>query len=250
MFTKMNVVHILGLRPRRADPMHVSTAPVPRPRHKPYGGIQMEGPLARWYASITRGRRDYPITARHLAARLQPGASVLEVAPGPGYLALELARLGQFRLTGLDISRSFVRIATDNARRAGLDVDFRQGDVASMPFADNSFDLIVCQAAFKNFAQPVAALDEMFRVLRPGGTASIFDLRKDAPPEAIDREVASMHLPAPSALLTRWIFRFGLLRAAYSRESLDRVVAASRFRSGDITPDGIGFELHLTKPNA
>jgi len=63
-------------------------------RRKPYGGIQMEGPIARWYARTTRDRRDYPITARAIAAQLPDGGDVLEVAPGPGYLAIELARLG------------------------------------------------------------------------------------------------------------------------------------------------------------
>ena len=98
---------------------------------------------------------------------------MLEVAPGPGYLAIEIARLGRFHVTGLDISRSFVEIASENARQAAVSVDFRHGDAASMPFDAQSFDLIVCQASFKNFAQPGSALDEMHRVLRRGGTAVI-----------------------------------------------------------------------------
>jgi ubiquinone/menaquinone biosynthesis C-methylase UbiE len=224
----------------------MTAATVPR-RRKPYAGLQMEGPIARWYARITRSRRDYPNTARAIADQLPAGGAVLEVAPGPGYMAIELARLGAYRITGLDISRSFVRIASDNARRAGVTIDFRHGDVAKMPFPDASFDFVVCQAAFKNFPAPVAALDEMHRVLRSGGRASIFDLRKDAPREAIDAEVRSMHLSPPNALLTRWIFCFGLLRAAYTRETLEAVVAHSRFGRGEILTDGIGFELRLVK---
>ena len=61
---------------------------------------------------------------------------MLEVAPGPGYFAIEVARLQRFHVTGLDISRSFVQIASENARQEGLDVDFRHGDAASMPFED------------------------------------------------------------------------------------------------------------------
>src|SRR5690242_12450204 len=158
-------------------------------RHKPYAGIQMEGLVAAWYARITRDRPDFPQTAQHIAERLPAGSAILEVAPGPGYLAIELARRGDFHITGLDISRSFVRIASDNARRAGVSVDFRQGDVAQMPFADNWFDFVVSQAAFKNFPDPITALNEIERVLRPGGQASIYDLRKDAPREAIDAEI-------------------------------------------------------------
>ena len=92
-------------------------------RRKPYGGMQMEGALATWYAQITRDRRDHRKTAQAIAAQLPAGSAVLEVAPGPGYMAVELARLGGYRITGLDISHSFVRIATDNARRAGVSIE-------------------------------------------------------------------------------------------------------------------------------
>ena len=217
-------------------------------RRKPYGGIQMEGPIARWYARTTQDRPDYPITARAIAAQLPDGGDVLEVAPGPGYMAIQLARLGSsYHIAGLDISRSFVRIATENARRAGVEIHFQHGDVARMPFASSSFDFVVCQAAFKNFPDPVAALNEIHRVLRPSGRASIYDLRKDAPAAAIDEEIRGMRLSPLNALFTRWTFRFGLLREAYTRDRLDAVVAGSRFGTGEVRVDGIGFELRLVK---
>jgi ubiquinone/menaquinone biosynthesis C-methylase UbiE len=226
----------------------VNVSAASKSRRKPYLGVQMEGPIARWYAQITgRNTRRYRESARAIAAQLPAGSAVLEVAPGPGYMAVELARLGSYRITGLDISRSFVRIATDNARRAGVAIDFRHGDVATMPFPAESFDLVVCQAAFKNFPDPVAALDEIHRVLRSGGRASIFDLRKDAPPEAIDQEIQNMRLSPLNALFTKLAFRHGLLRAAYTRERLEAVVARSRFGRGEIVQEGIGFELRLVK---
>ena len=215
---------------------------------KPYFGVQMEGPIARWYARITgRDLRPYREAAAAVAARLAPGSAVLEVAPGPGYLAIELARLGAFRVSGLDISHSFVRMSRRNAQQAGVAVDFQQGDVAHMPYPAESFDAVVCRAAFKNFPDGVAALDEMHRVLKPGGQATILDLRKDAPLAAIDEEVRGMHLSPLNAWLTRWSFRTMLLREAYTLEKLEGVVARSRFGRGDIRLDGIGFELRLTK---
>ena len=59
-----------------------------------------------------------------------------------------------------------------------MNVDFRQGDAAHMPIADGRYDFIICTAAFKNFTDPVGALREMCRVLRPGGKALIIDLRR------------------------------------------------------------------------
>jgi ubiquinone/menaquinone biosynthesis C-methylase UbiE len=216
-------------------------------QRKPYGGLQMEGPIARWYARITRDRTDHRTDAQAIAAQLAPRSAVLEVAPGPGFTAIELARLGDYAITGLDISQSFVRIATDNATRAGVNIDFRRGDVTRMPFPDESFDFAVCKAAFKNFPDPVAALNQIHRVLRTGGRASIFDLRKDAPREAIDREIRGMHVSRLNAFLMRLVFRFGLLRAAYTRGALLSVVARSRFGHGELITDGIGFELRLVK---
>jgi len=216
--------------------------------HKPYKGLPMEGIIATWYARNTannvRGTRK---SASAIADRLKPGARVLEVAPGPGYLAIEIAKMGDYRVSGLDISHSFVRIAAGNARRAGVSVDFRHGDAAHMPFPDESFDFVVCRAAFKNFSDPVGALNEIHRVLVRGGQASIIDLRKDASLAAIDDEIAGMHLSALNAKLTRWTFRGFLLKNAYTREAIDAMVSQSWFAKGEISPDGIGFELRLAK---
>lgn len=220
-----------------------------RPTHaKAYKGIAMEGFIARWYARNTgTDLRGFRANADTVAAALRAGARVLEVAPGPGYLAIEIARRGDFRVSGLDVSHTFVRIARENARSAGVDVDFRQGNASAMPYADGSFEAIVCRSAFKNFTDPLGALDEMHRVLGPGGRAWIYDLRKDASHAEIAAEVKAMSLSRVNAWLTNWIFRTMLLRNAYSRDAIEDLAARSRFGRGELRADGIGFELLLTR---
>ena len=214
---------------------------------KAYKGLPMEGMIATWYARNTgRDMRRFTDTARLVAERVRPGGDVLEVAPGPGYLAIELAKRG-YAVTALDISRTFVRIARENAAKSGVTVDVRHGNSSAMPFPETSFDFAVCMAAFKNFTDPVGAINEMHRVLRPGGQASIFDLRKDASLQDIAAEVRGMQLNTVNALVTRFIFRHGLLRAAYTREQLERMAAQSRFGRGEIECSGIGLEVRLTK---
>ena len=218
---------------------------------KAYKGLPMEGPIAAWYAKNTgRDRRRFIAVAETVARRVAAGGRVLEVAPGPGFLAIELAKGGRHSVTGLDISESFVRIALENARKAGVAVDFRHGNASAMPFPDASFDFVVCTAAFKNFSDPIGALNEIHRVLTPGGEASIYDLRKDASLDEIAAEVRGMQLSAIDAFLTRFIFRFGLLRRAYTREAVEAFAALSRFRTCRFEPDGIGFELRLARPKA
>ena len=208
---------------------------------------QMEGRVARWYAQQRRSGNQigaYRTQAAELTDGLPSGADVLEVAPGPGYLAIEMARLGLVHVTGLDISRTFVDIARENARQAGVHVDFRQGDAASLPFDADSFDLIVCQAACKNFAQPVDALDEMQRVLRDGGVALIHDMRREASGADIDQEVGKMELSRLNALLTKTALTMLRLRA-YSRAEFERLAAQSAFRTCDIQSEGIGMVVRL-----
>ena len=211
---------------------------------------EMEGRVARWYARQRGTERQIAAwrkQAVQLTERLPTGARVLEVAPGPGYLAIEIARLGRFAVSGLDISRTFVEIASDNARRAGVPVDFRRGDVGQIPFEAGSFDLIVCQAAFKNFSEPVRALDEMHRVLRQGGSAVILDLNRHASRSQIAREVAAMQLSWLNAFTTKVVLGTMLRRRAYSPEQFESVVRQSAFRSCGIRPDGIGLEIVLRR---
>lgn len=216
---------------------------------KPYKGRNMEGFLATWYARQTeRDRDEHTAAARRIAAHLGAGSRVLEVAPGPGYLAIALAVFSGASVTGLDISRTFVRIATDNAREAGVRVDFEQGDAADLPFPDGRFDFVVCRAAFKNFSRPLVALNEMYRVLKPGGTALIIDLRKDFSGRAL-----SGYLKGRGwfdALVMRIIFNTMLKHRAYTRESMAGLVAQSEFGRGEIRLDPIGFEAWLHKGTA
>ena len=214
---------------------------------KPYKGPAMEGIVASWYSRITRGDRGYRALAREIAARVPPRARVLEVAPGPGYLAVELARRG-LRVSAVDISKSFVRMAGDNARAAGVDVDVRHGNASQLPYPDDSFDFVVCRAAFKNFGDPLGALDETYRVLAPGGRASIIDLRREASPEDVRAEVYSMDLGWLNTLWTIWTFRWFLLKKAYSQTALEQLLQQSRFGRGDVRRDGIAFDLRLEKP--
>jgi len=212
-----------------------------------YKGLPMEGMVATWYARNTaRDRSRFDDAAALVAERARPGARVLEVAPGPGYLAIELARRG-YAVSALDISKSFVRMVQDHAANAGVNVDVRHGDAAHMPFADASFDYVICMAAFKNFTDPVGAINEMHRVLAPCGVASILDLRKDATQHEIADEVRNMHLSPVNARVTEWTFRFMLLKLAYSRSRLEQMARESRFGCGEVLSRGIGCELRLSR---
>jgi ubiquinone/menaquinone biosynthesis C-methylase UbiE len=217
---------------------------MPRPR-KDSG---MEGMTAKWYAANTAEMmKEYVDLAHRIANRLPQGSAVLEVAPGPGYFCIELAKLGSYRITGLDLSHTFVKIASKKAVEAGVMVDFQQGSASALPLVNDSFDFLVCRAAFKNFGHPIQALQEMCRVLKPGATGLLIDLKGDTTPEEINRHVDGMHLSLVNRVLTKLAFRGMLLKRAYTKEQFEQMLSQTEFTRVEIDQSDIGLEISMTK---
>jgi ubiquinone/menaquinone biosynthesis C-methylase UbiE len=215
---------------------------------KAYKGLPMEGIIASWYAKTTlKDLKRHKMVAKQLVEKIPAKGKVLEIAPGPGYFCIELAKLANYQITGLDISKSFVEIARNNAADAGLKIDFREGNASAIPLPDDTFDFTFCQAAFKNFSEPVKAISEMYRVLRPGGLSLISDLRRDAPAEEIQREVKGMGLGPLNQFIVRWTFDHMLLKSAYSVADMESMIAQTPFKKGKFDVSGVGFQVWLEK---
>lgn len=216
---------------------------------KGYKGMGMNGYIARSYDKDARTRMDfYRQMADKVADEISGNSDVLEIAPGPGFLSIELAKQKNCRITGLDISETFVEIARINARQAGTDIIFQQGDAADIPFPDRTFDFIMCTAAFKNFSEPVKALREMRRVLKPGGKAWIADLRHDLSSKAIDDYIVSnMNVKGLKRIYMKWVFKSMLRPRAYTMQQFKEMAAKAAFSGIDIKTDQIGFESLLVK---
>jgi SAM-dependent methyltransferase len=102
------------------------------------------------------------------AARVAPGMQVLDVCSGPGMLTAG-ALLRGAEAIGLDFSAEAVELAcrlVPNGR-------FQQGDAQALPFAEASFDAVLCGYGLMHVPEPALAMREMLRVLRPGGRAAL-----------------------------------------------------------------------------
>ena len=147
------------------------------------------------------------------------GARVLEVGCGPGHLSVRLARRHGLDVTGLDLDPAMIERARANADGAvgGEErrLSFLVGDVASMPFPDETFDLVISTMSMHHWADPAAGLTEMARVLRPGARALVWDFRPGYVPLHGDlpdpvEHMKSSPLRVVNVTSWRWPWRFSL----------------------------------------
>jgi SAM-dependent methyltransferase len=116
------------------------------------------------------------IRIARLLLALSPGDRVLDIACGPGNFSRAFAAaVGDSGLVvGLDASRTMLERGAADLRRSGLsNLSLVRGDATALPFADACFDGVCCFAALHLFADPLAGLDEMARVLAPGGRIAL-----------------------------------------------------------------------------
>jgi ubiquinone/menaquinone biosynthesis C-methylase UbiE len=198
---------------------------------------------AEWVENSDVMRDEYRRIAQKAASEVQAGQA-LEIGPGPGFISLELAKLlPEMDVTGLDLSQTMVEMAEKNAREYGLSerVQFKKGDAAEMPFADGSFDLIVSSGSLHHWEEPARIFNEVHRVLKPGGSALIFDLRGDAPKERIEEIEKGI-----SSRVMRWGLRHSF-RESYTAQEMEEIVGATPFVEPEVKVQDINLEIWLEK---
>jgi ubiquinone/menaquinone biosynthesis C-methylase UbiE len=139
-----------------------------------------------------------------LAAFLPPGARVLDVGTGPGYLLEYLAaRRPDLDLWGLDLAPAMIRRARRRQGRPNprQPLKWVVADAQALPFPAQTFHLALATFSFHNWPQPVTGLTEMLRVVRPGGQAWIYEIQRQVPPAAIKAFAREEKLPFPLVYL-------------------------------------------------
>jgi ubiquinone/menaquinone biosynthesis C-methylase UbiE len=166
---------------------------------------------------------------------------ILEIGPGPGYLSIEIAKLGNFQITGLDISETMIEIARRNAQETGADVVFKLGDASDMPFKENTFDFIISSGSLHHWKEPVKVFNEVHRVLKTNGEALIGDLRKGASKEEVDRIAKKI-----DSFIMRWGLRHSL-KETYSKDEIIELLSETEFKKGEVKENPIGLGIWLEK---
>jgi ubiquinone/menaquinone biosynthesis C-methylase UbiE len=144
-----------------------------------------EAHFNRWASAYGRSRL-LPSLQKRALAELEPAAGdrVLDVACGAGALVIEVAPRVE-RAVGVDLSEGMLEIARSRLRSIEEDhplanVEFRKGPSDALPFADASFTAVVCTTALHHFPEPQRSVDEIARVVEPGGRVVLGDMCRDA----------------------------------------------------------------------
>ena len=115
-------------------------------------------------------------SAGYLLPALRPGLDVLDVGCGPGTVTVDLARLvAPGRVVGIDRAREVLEQAAACASEQGVSIELRDGDVYELPLPDASFDVVHAHQVLQHLTDPVRALKDVRRVLRPGGLLAVRD---------------------------------------------------------------------------
>ncbi len=167
--------------------------------------------------------------------------SALDLGTGPGYVSVEIARrLPRLRMVGLDLAAHMVERAERNAARAGLDGrgSWPQGDVHHLPFADGSFQFVMSSFSLHHWADPLSVLNEIARVLAPGGRYYIADVCREVSP--LQRIFAYSSIPVLSVPFGSYRGCGGYyesVRAGRSRAELRALLSRSRLPPGVVALD-------------
>jgi ubiquinone/menaquinone biosynthesis C-methylase UbiE len=143
--------------------------------------IKMPAFAARLYDNLTSVKgisKSFEEIADFIGTVMKEG-KLLDVGTGPGRLIVEISKKNPgLDLYGLDISASMLAVARKNIRSIKR-VDLQVGSIAKTEYADDFFSCIVSTGSFYNWDKPVEGLNEIFRILKPGKTAYIFDTQRD-----------------------------------------------------------------------
>ncbi len=166
--------------------------------------MQTADPFAKFKAAQREGWSTFgpvEITTIRPAAKLVkfaqvgPGQHVLDVACGTGVVAVTAALRGA-TACGLDLTPALIERANKNAKIAGVEVEFVEGDAEALPYPDASFDVVLSQFGHIFAPRPAVVVKEMLRVLKPGGRIAF----STWPPEHFTGRLFAMighHMPPP-----------------------------------------------------
>jgi ubiquinone/menaquinone biosynthesis C-methylase UbiE len=174
-------------------------------------------------------QRNYDVVAQDILSYGSEG-SILDIGTGPGWLLVKLHQQSpRLRITGLDTSASMVAKARKNMVEAGLseEIEVKEGNASNLPFADNTFETVVSTGSIHHWKDPIGGLNEIYRVLKVGGNALLYDIVSDTPPSVL-KEIARGY--GRLKMMLFWLHAFE--EPFYSHKAFEMLAQPSLFKAG------------------
>ncbi|MEI6347580.1 MAG: bifunctional demethylmenaquinone methyltransferase/2-methoxy-6-polyprenyl-1,4-benzoquinol methylase UbiE [Bacteroidota bacterium] len=182
-------------------------------------------------------QRDFP----------QQSISILDIATGTADLAIEMAKIEQSKIVGIDIAEQMLAVGKEKVNRKHLqNIELRRADALKIPFSDNSFDVVTVAFGVRNFENLEAGIKEIFRVLKPNGRYYILELTR---PIAIFRPFYSIYLyyilPILGFLITQkktaYVYLKNTIRDFHQDDALDAFFINQGFKNTSFTHLSLGI---------
>jgi ubiquinone/menaquinone biosynthesis C-methylase UbiE len=189
-------------------------------------------------------QRHYDLIARDILNHCS-GESILDIGTGPGWLLVKLhQRSPRLRVVGLDASPSMVARAQKNMANVGLSdiIEIKEGEASRIPFADSFFDTVVSTGSLHHWKEPTDSLNEIYRVLKIGGNALMYDLVSDIPTSILKER---SHEFGRLKMLLLWLHTFE--EPFYSRKDFELLASPTFFKEGRTQFVGLFYCLILKK---
>lgn len=172
---------------------------------------------------------------------------ILDIGTGPGFLPLAIAKKKtDLRIIGIDISKKMIEIANAHKRHLA-NVEFEVMDANHLEFEDHTFDMIVSTGSLHHWKTPLRVLNEIYRCLRYGGNAWIYDGYADITPEDLKRGVRKKWGIFPPYFLLHRILRIHGFTAQEYQTKIKNLIAKSPFRKGGFVQQDIYMKIELKK---
>ncbi|MGD0597170.1 MAG: class I SAM-dependent methyltransferase [Sedimentisphaerales bacterium] len=173
--------------------------------------------------------KHYELAAQDIVSHCSQG-TLLDIGTGPARLLLKLHQQSAgMRLVGIDSSAAMVTQAKQNVAQAGLSefIEVKEGSASSIPFPDQSFDIVVSTVSMHHWKQPEASLNEIYRVLKDNSFALIYDLVSDTPKSTLS-EIKREFGRLKATMF--WLHSFE--EPFYTRQNFEAIAQSSLFGKG------------------
>jgi ubiquinone/menaquinone biosynthesis C-methylase UbiE len=203
------------------------------------------------YDSLMRGspmQLHYEEIAKDVTNRL-PTGRLLDIGTGPGRLLGVIHQTNPtLELYGLDISDAMIQQAQKNLH--GMGINLHQGNIRHTDFPDGYFDLVICSGSFYLWDQPEEGLQEVYRILKSGKTACLYECDRESDRQALQAGLRKnvQHLNILSRIIGPLAIRQAL-DAAYSKTEITNIIKqtpfASSFSIEDISLSGLAIWVRV-----